>query len=613
MLKREKLTGKSKFIWVILGFLLMLPLAGSCSKEDSKENVVIPDIALNKSELTLEKGKTERLIASFTPAETPDKGHVWASSIPGVATVDETGMVTAVIPGEAVITVTALTGKKTATCKVTVVDKVVRVTGVSIKPTESTMVVGDDLILEAVVTPENATNKAVTWSSGDSKIASVDATGKVTAIAEGKVTIEATTNDGDKTASCQITIVNRGVEISKPEVSDITSVSALVEGVIKASGVKVTEAGICYSTSQSPTVNDKKVVLSGEDISYTLTKLEANTTYYVRIYAVVDGAAKYGDQAMFTTAVTVEISVPQISSISSSSAQISGTITTYGLQMDEVGICYSTSSMPTVDATKVALSGNGIVYTLNELTPETAYYVRIYAKLDGEYYYGDQGMFTTSGIIKTHFEPTDIYEDKAVLTSVAPSGVKKVDICYGTSPNPKITDNVTTASVGSDGKLRLSLTDLIKGTTYYLRAYSRVGSKIEYYDDEVSVQTVGKEFSVVREASFRSEKSDVEYTPSYRQWYRLYLTYTYDIKVKGTYLVEAIGGGAFKKTGDFSASIYLENGTGSFTFMRDKALFENSWPYASYYFNTATDVRITNLETNVCYHIMIERVTFKSA
>ena len=171
MLKREKLTGKSKFIWVILGFLLMLPLAGSCSKEDSKENVVIPDIALNKSELTLEKGKTERLIASFTPAETPDKGHVWNSSIPSVATVDETGMVTAVIPGEAVITVTALTGKKTATCKVTVVDKVVRVTGVSIKPTESTMVVGDDLILEAVVTPENATNKAVTWSSGDSKIA----------------------------------------------------------------------------------------------------------------------------------------------------------------------------------------------------------------------------------------------------------------------------------------------------------------------------------------------------------------------------------------------------------------------------------------------------------
>lgn len=94
MLKREKLTGKSGPVWVMLGFLLTLSLAGSCSKEDTKEEVVIPDIALNKSELTLEKGKTERLIASFTPAETPDKGHVWTSSTPGVAMVDETGMVT---------------------------------------------------------------------------------------------------------------------------------------------------------------------------------------------------------------------------------------------------------------------------------------------------------------------------------------------------------------------------------------------------------------------------------------------------------------------------------------------------------------------------------------
>lgn len=207
----------------------------------------------------------------------------------------------------------------------------------------------------------------------------------------------------------------------------------------------------------------------------------------------MDGAAKYGDQAMFTTEVAVGISVPQISSISSSSAQVSGTITTYGLQMEEAGICYSTSSMPTVDATKVVLSGNEIAYTLNELTPETVYYVRIYAKLDGKYYYGDQGTFTTSGIIKTHFEATDIYEDRVMLTSAAPSGVTKVDVCYGTSPHPKITDNITTASVGNDGKLNLSLTGLSKGTTYYLRAYSRVGSKIEYYDDEVSVQTVGGE------------------------------------------------------------------------------------------------------------------------
>lgn len=585
MLKREKLSGKSKFIWVIWGFILMLPLAVSCSKEDGKEDVVIPDIALNKSELTLEKGKAERLIASFTPAETPNKSHVWSSSNSSVATVDETGMVTAVTPGETVVTATALIGKKTATCKVTVVDKVVRVEGVSVEPTEVVMVVGDDLTLEAVVVPENATNKTVTWRSGDSKIASVDATGKVTAISEGKVAIEATTDDGDKTASCQIAIANRGVEISKPEVSDVTSVSVLVEGTIKASGVKVTEVGICYSTSQSPTVNDKKVVLSGEDISYTLTKLESNTTYYVRIYAIVDGAAKYGDQAMFTTAVTVEISAPQISSVSSSSAQISGTITTYGLQMNEVGICYSTSSMPTVDAIKVVLSGNEIAYTLNELTPETVYYVRIYAKLDGKYYYGNQGTFTTTGIIKTHFEPTDIYEDKVVLTSVAPSGVQQVDICYGTSPNPKIIDNVTTASVDSDGKLRLSLTGLSKGTTYYLRAYSRVGSKIEYYDDEVSVETVGgKEFSV-KVVEIKCDGC-------------LNLTMVCDINVGETYLIEIDGDPSvsLKKNADYVKSLYIESGVSTFFYRQHPKTINGAW-----YLMSEANLVFTNIDNGVRY------------
>lgn len=55
MLKREKLTGKSMSVWVMLDFLFTLSLVGGCSKEDTKEEVVIPDIALNKSELTLEK------------------------------------------------------------------------------------------------------------------------------------------------------------------------------------------------------------------------------------------------------------------------------------------------------------------------------------------------------------------------------------------------------------------------------------------------------------------------------------------------------------------------------------------------------------------------------
>lgn len=307
---------------------------------------------------------------------------------------------------------------------------------------------------------------------------------------------------------------------------------------------------------------------------------------------------------MFTTAVTVEISIPQISSISSSSAQISGIITTYGLQMDEIGICYSTSSMPTVDATKVVLSGNKIEYTLNELTPETAYYVRIYAKLGGEYYYGDQGTFTTSGIIKTHFEPTNIYEGKVELTSVAPSGVKKVDICYGTSPNPKITDNVTTASVGSDGKLRLSLTKLSKGTTYYLRAYSRVGSKIEYYDDEVSVETVGGNDFFVKYTYERYEK--MENTNPYSR-YRVFLSFTCDIKLTGTYLLETEDNGELKKETDYSQSIYIESGMGTFYYKREDGYESYDWID----FRVEDEIIFTNIENNLRYHFTVPAKYYK--
>lgn len=562
---------------MLVSFLMQLVLG--CSKDDDKE-AIVPEIALSKNELVLEKGKTERLIASFTPAETPDKGHVWSSSAPGVALVDETGMVTAVEPGETVITATALVGKKKATCKVTVVEKVVNVTGVSINPAESKMVAGDELTLEATVAPENATNKSVVWTSGDGKIATVDVAGKVTAIAEGKVAIKATTRDGDKTASCLITVVNKGVEISTPEISDVTSISALVTGTVKPFGVKLGELGICYSTAQSPTVEDTKIALSGESLSHTLTKLEASTTYYVRIYATVDGAVKYGDQAMFTTETMVDISDPQISSITKSSAYVAGTITTYGLQTEEVGICYATSSMPTVSDAKVVLSGNNIGYTLNELKPETTYYVRIYAKMQGEIKYGSQVSFMTSATLKTNFKPIEYYYSSYVdngnmiyLTSPAPKGINSVNVCYGPFPNPKVTDKIATAGKDKNGMLHLELKNLNGGQTYYLRTYQQTGTKFEYSDDEVSVQAMGGDEFKISHQWKGFKISDGIYQINY------------DIKPKGTYKVTVEGGSSF----------YIENGKGSFEIIVDGFTLSGIVDYN-------IDFELINIETGILYY-----------
>lgn len=82
----------------------------------------------------------------------------------------------------------------------------VAVTNVKIEATKTTLKVGETTILQAVVEPTTATNKKVTWSSSDDKVATIDSNGQVKGIKEGEATITATTEDGNKTATLKITI-----------------------------------------------------------------------------------------------------------------------------------------------------------------------------------------------------------------------------------------------------------------------------------------------------------------------------------------------------------------------------------------------------------------------
>ena len=111
-------------IWLRL-FALLAVFTGlaSCSGDDDKTSIS-PEISLNKTSLVLEVGSSERLTASFNPPEAPNKGHIWTSSAANIATVDETGMVTAITVGNAVITAQALDGGKMASCNVQVVAEV---------------------------------------------------------------------------------------------------------------------------------------------------------------------------------------------------------------------------------------------------------------------------------------------------------------------------------------------------------------------------------------------------------------------------------------------------------------------------------------------------------
>ena len=164
----------------------------------------VTSVSLNKSALTLYVGgETETLMATLSPDNATTKLVRWSSSDEDVADVDDSGKVSAVGPGEAVITVTTVDGDHTATCTVTIIQSV---EGVELNETSITLQVGESKILSYTVLPENATNQAVQWSvSGKGIEITIDAeTGVVivTRIAGGEGFVTVITEDGGFEAIC---------------------------------------------------------------------------------------------------------------------------------------------------------------------------------------------------------------------------------------------------------------------------------------------------------------------------------------------------------------------------------------------------------------------------
>ena len=182
--------------------------AGSDSKEltltINPAPVLVTSVALNKSELSLYTGQSEILTATVQPEDATNKNVTWSTSDASIATVTD-GVVTAVAPGTATITVTTEDGGKTATCAVTVAAATVPVTGVTLNKTSTSLYVGDTETLTATVAPDNATDRAVNWTSSNPSVATVE-NGVVTAVGAGTATITVTTQDNDYTASCTVTV-----------------------------------------------------------------------------------------------------------------------------------------------------------------------------------------------------------------------------------------------------------------------------------------------------------------------------------------------------------------------------------------------------------------------
>lgn len=165
--------------------------------------VAVSGVALDKKVATINVGKTVTVKATVTPANADNKTLVWTSSNTKIATVSN-GVVKGVKAGRVIITAKTTDGSNiSATCTVTVKQPVTRIS----LSKKATMYTGKKLTLKAKVNPANASNKALTWKSSNTKIAKVASNGVVTGVKAGTVKITATAKDGSrKSATCTVTV-----------------------------------------------------------------------------------------------------------------------------------------------------------------------------------------------------------------------------------------------------------------------------------------------------------------------------------------------------------------------------------------------------------------------
>lgn len=399
-------------------------------------------VTLNKDELTIAKGETAQLTATVAPTNSTDE-VTWESSDDAVATVTD-GTVTAVKAGTAIITATA--GTATATCEVTVTQPVVSITinNGSIVVHEHELKKGEILQLFVDVKPTDATNKAVTWTTSNAEVATVDANGKVTAVKSGTATITATSKD-DTTIkdTCAITVINPATAISIADMTVLTgaektiavvttptdaddigtvtytvedeTIASVTDGKVtglKAGETTITATAGTLTTTFKVTVTDEEVPATGVTLDKTEISVEVDATETITATVTPEDST---DDAVWSSADETIATVDQTGKVTG--VKEGETTITVKLNDDVSATC-------TVTVTKKTIAITGI--TLDKTTAELT---------EGE----------TVDLVAT-VVPDDTTEDKTVTWSSSDETVATVE--NGTVTAVKEGKATITAKIG---------------------------------------------------------------------------------------------------------------------------------------------------------------------
>ena len=265
-----------------------------------------------------------------------------------------------------------------------------------------------------------------------------------------------------------------------------------------------TERGFVYGTVPNPTIDDTKKVVSGTGegaFSANITGLEEGNTYYVRAYAQNVKGVAYGKDVVVNCVATMpEVSTNEVTNISikNGTATFVGDVKSYGdLTCEERGFVYALTNNPTIDDTKLTVSGAELgVFRKNVsgLEEGKTYYVRAYVTNKKGTVYGNEvscNLTANMPEVKTlAVTNKDIANGVATfngtIVSLGDLGYTEKGFAYGIAHNPTIDNNKVTSSGEGTGDFFATASELEEGKTYYIRAYV-TNSKGTVYGEEVAM------------------------------------------------------------------------------------------------------------------------------
>lgn len=328
-------------------------------------------------------------------------------------------------------------------------------------------------------------------------------------VGDNKTVLVVKSSDG----SSQVEVKAVGTERVLPllntlEVTDITVSSATLNGEILSVGTPAyTERGFVYDTKPKPTLENALKQLTApvtKDSVYScrLDGLEIGNTYYVRAYAKnIKGVAYASNEVSFqSSVVSLQVSVQEATdvNVSTKTAALHGTIVSAGTPLyTERGFVYGTISNPTIENTKILVTGNGtgtFSAALAGLSLNQTYYVRAYAINEGGVVYSPTEISFT---MKPTFPQVSIQEATDVnvsaktavlhgtIVSVGDPAYTERGFVYGTISNPTIENMKMPVTGSGTGAFSASIAELSLNQTYYVRAYAVNEAEVVYSPTEI--------------------------------------------------------------------------------------------------------------------------------